>query len=281
MFKIRFFVAYCGALTVLVNSFQITVNSICSTKLPKTLRIRKRELGNVPEFQSWNRYDEGVRHRVTHNMPLCSSFSFTTEENLPKRQRTSAVHALILASVLSYAGDQVFRSNAFRALLYLKHSDWRWWQLITSTFCHAGGSHLSGNIFLLLLFGRSVEEELGAFGLVFSYLFCGVVSNLVSLATLPTNTIGLGASGAVFGLFSVSVFSRLSWRDLSDWRKLVEVGVLGQYVVGQIIGEVRTAASGGISGVNHVAHLSGAGAGIVMILVLRKMVVQLEKNTRR
>ena len=32
----------------------------------------------------------------------------------------------------------------------------------------------------------------------------------------------VGASGAVFGLFTVSVFSRLSLREL-DWRRIVEV----------------------------------------------------------
>eukprot|EP00536_Pseudo-nitzschia_multiseries_P007260 jgi/Psemu1/296514/fgenesh1_pm.167_\ len=154
-----------------------------------------------------------------------------------------------------------------------------WWQPLTSTFCHGDKAHLSGNAFLLLLFGRSVEDELGSFGLVFSYLFCGVVANLVSLALLPSYTISLGASGAVFGLFSVSIAARLSWRDVFDWRKIIEVGVLGQFVASQFLSEAKTAASGGIVGINHVAHLSGAAAGCAMVVLLRVLIRIMEKGT--
>lgn len=134
-------------------------------------------------------------------------------------------------------------------------------------------------MFLLLLFGRSVEDENGSFGVMLSYLFCGVTANLVSLAMLPSNTVGLGASGAVFGLFSVSILSRVSsLQAILDWRNLIEVGVLGQFVVERFLNEAKTAAAGGIGGVNHVAHLAGAGAGIAMILILRILLRIMEKE---
>mmetsp|Transcript_19348 Transcript_19348/g.53936 ORF Transcript_19348/g.53936 Transcript_19348/m.53936 type:complete len:276 (+) Transcript_19348:406-1233(+) len=193
---------------------------------------------------------------------------------------TTAVYALILASALSFVGDNILGLSFFRKNLYLCHWKWKWWQPLTSTFCHGDRAHLSGNAFLLLLFGRSVEDELGASGLVFSYVFCGVVANLVSLVLLPTNTVSIGASGAVFGLFSVSILARLSWRDVLDWRKIIEVGVLGQFVVSQFLSEAKTAASGGIVGINHVAHLSGAAAGCAMVLMLRLLIRIMENNTK-
>jgi len=128
---------------------------------------------------------------------------------------------------------------------------------------------------LLLLFGRSVEDELGWLGLLFSYAFCGVAASIASLILLPTSTVSLGASGAVFGLFAVSIVSRLSWRDL-DWRGLVEVAVLGEFVIGRVLSEIQTATSGGIAGVNHVAHLSGAAAGLVLVVLLRGLVGKME-----
>jgi len=195
----------------------------------------------------------------------------------PQRGKTTATYLLILASLLSFVGDNIMHLPNLKHL-YLYHLKWRWWQPITSTFCHCDASHLSGNIFLLLLFGRSVEDELGPVGLFFSYIFCGTMANLISLLMLPKNTVSIGASGAVFGLFSVSIFSRLSVGDLFDWRKVIEVGVLGQFVVNQFLNEAKTAATGGIQGVNHVAHLSGAGAGFAMILILRKLIMMMEKN---
>mmetsp|Transcript_30615 Transcript_30615/g.45303 ORF Transcript_30615/g.45303 Transcript_30615/m.45303 type:complete len:198 (+) Transcript_30615:399-992(+) len=188
------------------------------------------------------------------------------------------VYALILGSMASFIMDNVLHLNVFKSF-YLYHRKWNWWQLITSTFCHADRSHLSGNIFLLLLFGRSVEDELGSIGLLFSYLFCGVVANLCSLFLLPRNTISIGASGAVYGLFAVSIVSRLG-DVFRDWRKFVEVSVIGQFVISRVFEEAKTAVRGGITGVNHVAHLSGAGAGVLMIVLLQAMTAILEqKNT--
>ncbi|CAI7908722.1 unnamed protein product, partial [Closterium sp. NIES-53] len=92
--------------------------------------------------------------------------------------------------------------------LYLHHASPRWYQFVTSTFCHAGWSHLSSNLFFLYIFGRLVEEEEGTLGLWVTYLVTGAGSNLVSWLLLPSYTVSVGASGAVFGLFVVSVLTR-------------------------------------------------------------------------
>lgn len=217
----------------------------------------------------------GAETRIRKTVALSSSSSSTNNIALSKVKReTTAVYGLILLSLLSFVGDNVLRLLLFRrARFYLHHRHWHWWQLVTATFCHADRAHLTGNLFLLLLFGRSVEDELGPAGLVCSYLFCGAVANAASLVALPRHTVSLGASGAVFGLFSISIASRLtSWREALDWRNLIEVGVLGQFVASTFLSEVKIAAAGGMVGVNHVAHLSGAVAGIGMILVLRILI---------
>ena len=189
--------------------------------------------------------------------------------------KPAAVHALILASVVSFALDNVLHVPLMRSF-YLYHSQVRWWQPATSLFCHGSRAHLSNNLFLLLIFGRSVEDELGWGGLLFTYAFCGVVANLASLVLLPAATVSLGASGAVFGLFAVSILSRLSWADLS-WQNLVEVIVLGEFVFKQVLGEMRTAATGGVAGINHVAHLGGAAAGVLLVVLLRGAVGRMER----
>ena len=60
---------------------------------------------------------------------------------------------------------------------------------------------------------------------------------LVAGASLATfliesqNTVSMGASGAVFGLFAVAVLLKLRF----SFRKLVEFLVLGQFVVKQVL----------------------------------------------
>ena len=160
----------------------------------------------------------------------------------------------------------------------LFHNQWKWWQPLTSCFCHFDRHHLNINLFSLLLFGRSVQDDFGSAGLLFSYVLCGVVSSLgVSMLLLPKYTVSIGASGAVFGLFAVSLLSKLSWREILDWRKVVELAVLGEFVVRQVTSELATAAGGGQAGINHVAHLSGAAAGAMMVLGMRMTVARFER----
>lgn len=203
--------------------------------------------------------------------PMLASASPSISASKP-----TAVYALIMASFLTFLADNVLRLP-FAKALYLYHSRWSWWQPLTSVFCHGSRAHLSGNVFLLLLFGRSVEDDLGWGGLLLAFAFCGISANLASLVLLPTATVSLGASGAVFGLFTVSVFSRLSVREL-EWRRVIEVLILGEFVVGKMFSELRIAAAGGMPGVNHVAHLAGAVSGIVLVMILRILLDKLERG---
>jgi len=196
------------------------------------------------------------------------------------KTRATAVYALMLANLVVFLADKVFRYNFVANNFYLFHRRWKWWQTLTTCFCHMDRSHLSNNLFMLLLFGRSVEDDQGWFGLLFSYIFCGVFASLASLSLLAKGTVSIGASGAVFGLFVVSTLGRFSLRDL-DWRKVVEVAVLGEFVFRQLASEISTAANGGTRGINHVAHLSGAAAGALMVFVMKFTVTKYEQRTQR
>jgi len=73
--------------------------------------------------------------------------------------------------------------------------------LVTSTFLHGGWLHLLSNMWVLLIFGDNVEDEMGRFRFLAFYLLCGVVAggaqwlfNAHSVA--PT----VGASGAIAGV---------------------------------------------------------------------------------
>lgn len=57
--------------------------------------------------------------------------------------------------------------------------------------------------------GKLVEEEEGNFGLWISYIFTGAGANIVSWLVLPRSAVSIGASGAVFGLFAISVLVKV------------------------------------------------------------------------
>ena len=72
----------------------------------------------------------------------------------------SGVFSLLLVNFALFIASHVIHVPWVSAL-YLQHSHPRWWQYVTSAFCHASWEHLSSNAFMLLIFGRIVEEEVG------------------------------------------------------------------------------------------------------------------------
>ena len=57
--------------------------------------------------------------------------------------------------------------------------------------------------------------------------------------------------------------------------------MLGEFVIAKMLSEMKTAALGGVAGVNHVAHLAGAGAGIVLVVGLRTLIGKMEAAESR
>jgi membrane associated rhomboid family serine protease len=175
----------------------------------------------------------------------------------------NGVAALIGLNLLFYVADHVL-GLSFMQRLYLPFDGASWYQYVTATFCHANWMHISGNLVFLYLFGKLVEEQEGTLGVVASYVACGVGGNLISEVFL-SGGYGLGASGAVFGLFAVSVLIKLR----RDWRSILEALILGQFVVLQLVNEA--ASVGSSDGIGHLTHIGGALTGGFLIFGLSKV----------
>ena len=76
-----------------------------------------------------------------------------------------------------------------------------WWRLITAMFLHGGMTHLLMNMFSLYLIGRGVEQYFDTKSYLSLYFVSGIVGSLVSIVMHPVS-IGVGASGAIFGIFA-------------------------------------------------------------------------------
>jgi len=184
----------------------------------------------------------------------------------------NGVFAMLLLNFVLH-GIAYFWSPPWIQSLALSHWHPKPWQFVTAAFVHANWEHLFGNAFSLLVFGRMVEEEEGALGLWLTYLVCGVSGNVASYISSPGSaSLSLGASSAVFGLFIVGVLTKMR----PSIKRLMEAAILGSYVVKQVLQEVHIVASGksmaaGGMSVGHWAHLGGAAAGVVLVLLLSRL----------
>ncbi len=128
-------------------------------------------------------------------------------EELDLRRRPLVTYLLTGMNVAVFLGT-VFLGAARRDILFMEFGfipeEWqRTYPFITSMFLHAGWMHIIGNMYFLWLFGRAVEDRLGALRYGAFYLAAGVVAGLAHLATTPeffSDIPCVGASGAVSGI---------------------------------------------------------------------------------
>ena len=75
----------------------------------------------------------------------------------------------------------------------------QWWRLLTSAFLHANILHLALNMWAFLNLGILAEMLFGRRSYVLLYLFCALGGSIAS-AWWHTAVVGVGASGAIFGI---------------------------------------------------------------------------------
>jgi membrane associated rhomboid family serine protease len=74
-----------------------------------------------------------------------------------------------------------------------------WYRLVTSGFLHASIIHIGFNMLLLYFLGRLLEPALGTPRFLVLY-FASLLAGSLGALILEPNSLGIGASGAIFGL---------------------------------------------------------------------------------
>ncbi len=130
-----------------------------------------------------------------------------------------------------------------------------WYRLITGAFLHASITHIGFNMLLLFFLGRLLEPALGTprfLALYFASLLAGSFGALL----LDPNTLTVGASGAVFGLFGAGF---LLARARGMTALATEIGFL-------IV--LNLAFTFGAQNISVGGHLGGLVGGVICALVI-------------
>jgi rhomboid protease GluP len=125
-----------------------------------------------------------------------------------------------------------------------------YYQLFTSMFIHADITHIVGNMLFLFIFGLRGEEMFSLPEYLGIYLIGGLTGNVLSLFLLPSTTVSVGASGAIFAMFGASVvYARRSF---------------SQSIIGALIYAFFLLFISSGVGVNIFAHIGGLAAGLLI-----------------
>jgi membrane associated rhomboid family serine protease len=126
-----------------------------------------------------------------------------TPGRLGNTRMTPVVLGIIIVNVAVYLWEQTkLDHNIYRFGMWPNgiHYEHQWYRLVTSPFLHASVTHIFLNMLTLAIVGPPVEAELGRLRFLSVYLASALGGSVCSYLIGPANELGVGASGAIFGV---------------------------------------------------------------------------------
>ena len=126
-----------------------------------------------------------------------------------------------------------------------------YYRLVTAGFLHGSIMHLAFNMLALYWLGTPLEAMLGRTRYLLVYGMALLGGSVASFCFSPYNVVGVGASGAIFGL--MGAFGVVAWKQKLDLRPFaVLIGL--NLVIGFLPG----------TNIDWRAHLGGLAVGAIM-----------------
>lgn len=139
------------------------------------------------------------------------------------------------------------------------------WRLITSMFLHADFTHLFFNMFALLMFGLYLEKKVGKTMFLLIYLLSGIIGGVGFEIFNEVGTVGLGASGAIYGIIGALMVLE---PNLRVYIYFVPMPIA---VAGLFYALIEFAMMGAADNIGHAAHLFGLLGGFAIAKLQQKM----------
>lgn len=206
------------------------------------------------------------------------------------------VNVLMFLAQITFQNSETIHLENWLALHDIRSVYFKPHQLITHMFLHGDMTHILFNMFALWMFGQNLENVWGAKRFLIFYMVSGLGAAILHLGVLyleltplwetvhlyipedkdfllnspksPLNGATLGASGAVFGC--LAAFGYLFPNTMiyvyflvpikAKWFVLIYAGV-------ELWMGIRNSAGDNVA---HFAHLGGALAGFILVLIWNK-----------
>ncbi len=140
-----------------------------------------------------------------------------------------------------------------------------WWRLLSSMFLHGGIMHLLLNCYGLLISCIYIEPVLGGKRLFILYLITGLCGSLSSIWWYE-NTVSVGASGAIFGIFGAILGLMLTNAFTNEGKKAIFIALAPYIVISLLYGLT--------GGIDNAAHLGGLISGALLGMLVFRLTIK-------
>jgi rhomboid protease GluP len=151
-----------------------------------------------------------------------------------------------------------------------------WYRLLSAPFLHANAGHLAMNSFALFVAGRTMERLIGRAWFGALYAVSAFTGSLLSLDINPPSLVGVGASGAIMGLFAAMLVVSMHF-PAGPVRSALRSNAF--FVLIPSLLPLANALQSQ-SKVDYAAHLGGAIGGVAVGLLMLAIWPRSEPNPR-
>ncbi|MEO8770373.1 MAG: rhomboid family intramembrane serine protease [Ferruginibacter sp.] len=227
----------------------------------------------------WPGYSEVERGKLlTGKKPKQDDLFDTLKYLIPKGDHfaTSVILDLniLVFLVMMFSGVNIISPNGRELLLWggnRRHEvlNGEYWRLLTNIFLHGGVMHLVVNIYGLILGALFVEPLFKAKKFFILYILSGICASLASIYW-HTNTVSVGASGGIFGLYG-AILGLLLINAYDKQTKKGLFTMIGLYVGINLLWGLT-------GGIDNAAHIGGLVSGALIGIILYKLNGSREEN---
>lgn len=133
-----------------------------------------------------------------------------------------------------------------------------WYRVLTSGFLHAGLIHLGFNMFALWILGSQLEAAIGRVRFAVVY-FVSMLSGALGVLIVSPDSLTVGASGAIFGLFGLALAAQRA-RGINIWQS----GLGGILLINLLF-------TFSVPGISIGGHLGGLAGGYLCGVLLYEL----------
>ena len=134
-----------------------------------------------------------------------------------------------------------------------------YWRLVTSMFMHFGIEHIANNMLILYLLGSHLEKTIGKWKYGFVYFVAGIGANVISILVHMKDAHVAqpvcGCVGLAGGVLAASIKNRGRLEELTTRQLAIMIVAMLWFGFSA-------------TGVDNVAHVSGAAIGFLLTMIL-------------
>lgn len=178
----------------------------------------------------------------------------------------------VVVSLVAWQNKTFLGRLVFDPIAITRHKQFD--RFLTSGFVHGDGMHLLFNMITLYFFGRVMErfyiQELGSLGFVGFYTLAIIASSIPDYLRHKNNPrfASLGASGGVSAVLFAFIL-------LAPWEIIYLFFIPIPAIIFAIgyVGYSVWADKRGTGRINHLAHLAGAGFGVIATIAIKPAII--------